>query len=92
MVPFAPADLSANSGDAEVSLTWAASTGAVGYYVKRALTSGGPYTQIAAPTSPAYTDASVTNGTTYRYVVSAVGALGESSNSAQVSATTPNAS
>jgi hypothetical protein len=51
------------------------------------MTSGGPYTQIAAPTSPSYTDTGLVNGTTYYYVVSAVNSVGESANSVQVSAT-----
>ena len=82
-----PANLVATAGDAVVTLTWTASSGATGYNVKRATTSGGPYTQLASPTSPAYTDSSVTNGTTYYYVVSALNAAGESANSAEVSAT-----
>jgi hypothetical protein len=49
------------------------------------MTSGGPYTEVAAPASPAYTDTSVTAGTTYYYVVSALDSVGESANSAQVS-------
>jgi hypothetical protein len=55
--------------------------------VKRATTNGGPYTQIAAPTSTSYTDTSLTNGTTYYYVVSALDSAGESANSSQASAT-----
>jgi fibronectin type 3 domain-containing protein len=85
--PAAPTNLTATPGNAVVTLTWTASTGATGYNVKRATTSGGPYTQIAAPTSPTYTDSSVTNGTTYFYVASALNAAGESANSAQASAT-----
>jgi len=85
--PAAPTNLTATPGNAVVTLTWTASTGATGYNVKRATTDGGPYTQLAAPTSPAYTDSSVTNGTEYFYVVSALNAAGESPDSAQASAT-----
>jgi fibronectin type 3 domain-containing protein len=82
--PAAPTNLTATPGNAVVTLTWTASTGATGYHVKRATTSGGPYTQLAAPSSTGYTDSSVTNGTTYYYVVSAFNSAGESANSAQV--------
>jgi fibronectin type 3 domain-containing protein len=85
--PSTPTKLTATAGNAQVSLTWTASAGATSYNLKRGTTSGGPYTQLAAVTSTAYTDSSVTNGTTYYYVVSAVDATGESANSAQSSAT-----
>jgi len=87
MAPAAPTNLTATPGNAVVTLSWTASAGATGYNVKRATTSGGPYTQLAAPSSNGYTDSSVTNGTTYYYVVSATNSTGESANSAQVSAT-----
>ncbi len=82
-----PSNLVATAGNAAVTLTWTASGGAAGYNVKRATTNGGPYTQLAAPTSAGYTDSAVTNGTGYYYVVSALNAAGESANSAQASAT-----
>jgi hypothetical protein len=82
-----PADVTATAGDAEVTLTWTTSMGATGYNVKRATTKGGPYTKLASPASPTYTDSSVTNGTAYYYVVSALNAAGESGNSTEVSAT-----
>jgi fibronectin type 3 domain-containing protein len=85
--PPVPVGLAETAGNAQVSLTWSASSGATSYHVKRATTSGGPYTQVAAPTSTSYTDTSLTNGTTYYYVVSALGSAGESANSAQVTAT-----
>jgi len=85
--PAAPTGLTASAGNAQVSLSWNASTGATSYHVKRSTTSGGPYTEIGAPTATNYTDTGVTNGTTYFYVVSAVNSGGESANSAQVSAT-----
>ena len=89
-VPLAPSGLTATAGNAQVSLTWNASSGATSYYVKRSTTSGGPYTQIGTPTATNYTDTGLTNRTTYYYVVSAVNSAGESANSVEVSAT-PNA-
>jgi fibronectin type 3 domain-containing protein len=86
-VPTAPVGLVATSGNAQVSLTWTPSSGAVGYHVKRSTSSGGPYTQIGAPTSATYSDSGLTNGTIYYYVVSAVNSAGESGNSTEVSAT-----
>ena len=86
-IPSVPTGLQATPGNAQVALAWSASTGAASYHVKRTTTSGGPYTQIAAPAGASYTDTGVTNGTTYYYVVSAVNTAGESANSSQVSAT-----
>ena len=85
-VPAAPAGLMATAGNAQVSLTWSASTGATSYHLKRSTTNGGPYTQIAAPTAATFTDTGLTNGTTYFYVVSALNSAGESANSTQASA------
>jgi len=85
-IPATPTGLSSNPGNAQASLTWSASSGATSYHVKRATTSGGPYTQVGAPTSTSYNDTSLTNGTTYYYVVSALDSAGESANSPQVSA------
>jgi len=86
-VPSAPTNRTATAGNAQVTLTWSASSGANSYKVKRATVSGGPYTTIKAGlTSTSYTDTGLTNGTRYYYVVSAVNSAGESSNSSQVSA------
>lgn len=86
-VPAAPTGLTATAGNAQVSLSWNASSGATSYTVKRATTSGGPYTNMATVTATSYTNTSLTNGTTYYYVVSASNSAGGSANSAQVSAT-----
>jgi fibronectin type 3 domain-containing protein len=86
--PASPTGLKATGGNAQVSLSWNAGAGAVSYDVKRSTTSGGPYgTAVASATATNYTDSSVTNGTTYFYVVSAVNTVGQSANSAQASAT-----
>ncbi|HSS97904.1 MAG TPA: glycoside hydrolase family 44 protein, partial [Terriglobales bacterium] len=82
-----PSGVTAIAGNTQVSLSWNAASGATSYHVKRATKSGGPYTQIGAPTVNNFTDSGLTNGTTYFYVVSAVNAKGEGANSSQVSAT-----
>jgi hypothetical protein len=81
----APANLSAAPGNAQATLSWSATTGAASYSVKRSVTNGGPYVQIATPTSNSHSDAALSNGTTYYYVVTALNTVGESANSAQVS-------
>jgi hypothetical protein len=95
-VPDAPTGLVATPGDGQVALSWTA-PGDSGlplnnYFVYRATATGGPYTLISAcpddcPTAPSYTDTTVTNSTTYYYVVTAENPLGASENSAEVSAT-----
>jgi fibronectin type 3 domain-containing protein len=87
-VPPAPTGLTATAGNAQVALAWTASLGATSYNVKRSLTTGGPYnTAVASPTQTNYSDTTVTNGTPYYYVVTAVNAAGQSGNSNQASAT-----
>jgi hypothetical protein len=85
--PAGPIGLTAVTTNAQVKLTWNNSFGATNYNVKRALASGGPYTNILAITPATnYTDPSVTVGPTYYYVVSAVDSFGQSTNSAPASA------
>ena len=86
--PAAPTGLTAAASIGKVSLSWNASPTATSYNVKRSTTSGGPYGTIATGvTGTAYTDSTVTGGTTYFYVVSGVNPQGESPNSSQASAT-----
>jgi fibronectin type 3 domain-containing protein len=85
--PVAPTNLIATAGNAQVSLSWTASSGATSYNVKRNTTSGAETTIATGVTTTSYTDTTVTNGTTYFYVVSAVNAAGESPNSNEASAT-----
>jgi len=69
-----------------VTLSWSPSSGATSYRVYRADVRGGSYTLVGAPTSAGFVDKSVTNGTTYYYVVCSLDSVGESGNSVQVSA------
>ncbi len=85
--PASVRDLTATSDNAEVNLSWTASRDATSYIIKRSTTTGGPYETIANNiTGTMFTDANVTNGTIYYYVVSAVNQAGESENSNEVSA------
>jgi regulation of enolase protein 1 (concanavalin A-like superfamily) len=85
--PAAPTGLAATGGNTQVALTWNAASGATSYNVKRATTSGGPYSTVTNLTGTSFTDTGLTNGTTYYYVVSALNVGGESANSTQASAT-----
>ncbi|MGB8225261.1 MAG: right-handed parallel beta-helix repeat-containing protein [Sedimentisphaerales bacterium] len=90
--PAAPTGFSADAGDATVSLNWNdnAEGDLDGYNIYRSTTSGSGYSQLNGSllSSSDYTDNSVTNGTTYYYVVTAVDtSSNESAYSSQVSAT-----
>ncbi len=86
--PAAPASLTAVAGDAQVALNWPASVGATGYIVKRGTTSGNETTTVASGlTATNYTNINLTNGTTYYYVVDAIGTAGASGSSPEASAT-----
>jgi beta-galactosidase len=85
--PAPPAGVAELAGNAQVAISWDVVPGAITYNVKRSTTSGGPYTNIVGNLGRlGYTDGSVSNFTTYYYVVSANG-NGEGTNSAEVSAT-----
>jgi Glycoside hydrolase family 44 len=86
-VPAVPVALAATAGNQQISLSWTASSGATSYHVKRATVSGGPYSQVGAPTGNAFLNTGLANGTTYYYAVSAMNATGESANSNLASAT-----
>lgn len=82
-------------GNGSVQLAWTDLNNppAPSYNIKRSTVSGGPYTTIANQVSypsggyEMYIDHTVTNGTKYYYVISAVDAAGESQNSIEVYAT-----
>jgi len=85
--PTTPADPTATAGNDAIGLSWTAVTGATGYSVKRSETAGGPYTEIATPFTVSYTDKTVSNGTSYFYIVAATNTAGVSSYTAEVNAT-----
>jgi hypothetical protein len=84
----APAGLAATVRNGQVSLSWNAVSDVTGYNVKRGPVSGGPYTIVGGNvTGTNFTDSTVTNGSTYYYVVSAVRTNGESFNSLEAGVT-----
>jgi len=90
-VPRPPAPgLAANAVSSnQINLAWNIVTNAASYNVKRSTTNGGSYvTVVTGWTMTNYADVSLTGTTTYFYVVSAVNAGGESTNSIPASATT----
>jgi fibronectin type 3 domain-containing protein len=84
IVPSPPTNIASISGNAQVGLSWDAPFSAASYNIKRSITDGGPYSQIASNvTDTNYNDISVTNGTYYYYIVTALNAGGESNISNQ---------
>ena len=64
----------------KVVLNWSPVSGAVGYIVRRATNSAGPFTLVMSVTETNYTDAGLNSGATYYYQISAVNAAGVSTN------------
>lgn len=85
--PAVPAGLAAAPGKNQVLLTWNPSPRATGYSIRRATTAAGPFEPIGSGPDCSFADATVTNGTAYHYVVSAVNPGGESAPSTPVTAT-----
>lgn len=84
-----PKGLRTEPGNGMVRLHWEEADGASTYNVKRSIQSENEYELIASEvTETTYIDEEVTNGTTYTYVVTAIGSLGESGNS-NTSSVTP---
>jgi hypothetical protein len=83
----APANIVATPGSGQVSLSWGAVLGATSYNVYYSTTTGVTRyngTLRNGTSNPSLTVTGVTNGTTYYFVVTAVSANGESSESNQV--------
>ena len=89
--PGAPANLTATTGDTHVHLSWSGSQGATSYNVYWSNTAGivpGAARRDADSRrdgTTSYEPTGLTNGDTYYYVVSAIGAGGESAVSSEVS-------
>lgn len=88
--PATPANVSAAAGNGQIGLSWAASTGATRYSVKRSSTgAAGSFSSLANTTLTTYVDSGLPDAATFYYVVSAGNDGGDSADSAVVSAKTP---
>ncbi|QQZ61645.1 cadherin-like beta sandwich domain-containing protein [Paenibacillus sonchi] len=87
--PGAPVVQAVTAGDGQVHLVWAPVSGATGYNVYTSTTSGeyGAAAGTVAAAVYSYDAVGLTNGTTYYFVVKAVNGGGDSTASAEVSAT-----
>ena len=93
--PANPTGLAASAGDGTVSLDWNNNGEAdlAGYRVYRSTSSGGGYSDISGLIGgSAYNDNSVSNGTTYYYVVTAEDNSGNESGSSSEASATPSGS
>ena len=89
--PAAPGGVTAAAAGVDrINVTWSAAPGATDYFVFRAGVSGGPYTQIATVPAPstAWSDAGLSEGTRYYYVVKAAAEECLSASSAEATAAT----
>jgi fibronectin type 3 domain-containing protein len=85
--PPAPLGLAAGGGNGRVNLTWTAVTGADSYNVKISTTSGSGYSTTTTSTTNSASVLSLTNGTPYFFVVSAVNTAGEGPDSSEAGST-----
>ena len=85
----APTDLAATVSDGTVVLGWDAVEDATGYNVLRQGPGETEHTQLAAPTTNAYTDTAVAGGSSYSYQVQAVDDDGAGSLTEAVTADIP---
>lgn len=89
--PLTPMGLTASPGNNSISLDWDDNEiEPTSYIVYRSATSGSGYSEIASGIlTSAYTDNTVSNGTPYYYVVTALGPIGDESDTSNEASTTP---
>jgi chitodextrinase len=89
--PSAPSNLAASPGDAQLSLSWGASTDNVGVTGYRIIRNGTQVATVGGSTL-SYTDTGLVNGAIYSYTARAVDAAGNVSSDSNTATATPQAS
>ena len=85
--PLAPTGLTTTASDAQVSLSWTASSGATSYNVKLSTVSHGSYATVTNVTTTSSVITGLVDGTPYYFVVSAHNSGGDSPDSSETNAT-----
>ena len=75
------------AGNGSASLDWSGSAGADSYNIKRSLTSGSAYSLVANVSGSSYTDPTLSNYTSYYYVIEGVGSHGVAVAAPEISVT-----
>lgn len=78
----------ANTSSTDIKVSWNKVSGAKKYYVYRKKGSAKSWTKVKTTTSTSYTDTSVSNGTTYKYMVKAIDSKSKTISSSKSSGTT----
>lgn len=79
----APTGLTAAYSGGAINLTWNPTAGATSYTILRATKAGGPYTELGSSSTASFSDAGVSSGGAYFYVVVGKNAGGSSPPSAE---------
>jgi hypothetical protein len=82
VVSAVPSGLTSTAAGGAIDLSWNNSPGAIGYNISRSTNSGGPYSLVGNSTTNSYADTNVLPDMVYYYVVSAINANGQTTNSA----------
>ena len=85
---IAPTGLAAVGEQHQISLSWSTVGGATSYVVRRAIHSGGPYSDAATLPESGLVDQGLSAATSYFYLVHAVGPGGPGADSAEASGLT----
>lgn len=83
-VPATPSGVTATRATGQVTVTWAAVSGATSYNIYRSTAQAAQGTLIGSTTTLSFVDTTVVNGTSYYYQVTAVNAAGEGTMSVHV--------